>query len=377
MIINFDSASSGILDSKTIDFIRELLTKPEYYANPSSRHSLGQLAKTILNKSRESIAKTLQAQASEIIFTSGGTEANNLLLNILKNVSGKIIYFPGEHPSILGPLNEISKSDRLFLIPTPIKNHRLDLDKLPSLLNDSSALILSPLITELGDQQPLKEISKLVLSVKKNNPEFIWLGDGTGSHILPKRLGYDMLSYSSNKIGGINGTAILFKHHSLKLSPILLGGKQEFGLRAGTENLLAITCFAEIFKKYYQNYHHNNIVLQELKDYFLSISKHLITKGIINYNNLDKANNQIIHLSNFKLRGEDLMLRLSSLGIMVGNGNACNNLNLLGGSPTLQALEYDSIVINNSIRISLQISNRKSEIDVLIAALSEILNNLN
>lgn len=373
-MLNFDSASANTPNLKVLNFLTKISQKAEYFANPSSRHSLGMAAQCILKDSRSKIAKILQVQASEIIFTSGGTEANNLMINLLHpRTSGKVVYFPAEHPSLIAPLIHLSKNSKFELIKTPIHNNRLNTEKLPELLKDAQALILSPIITEIGDRQPLKEIREIVMDSRKNNPNLLWIGDGSTAHILPKKAGYDALTFSGTKIGGIGGCAILYKNHSLKLTPLIRGGKQEFGLRAGTENLLSISCFAEALDSYYQEYLQNQSILQELKEYFFNQTESLFREKLIFCNNLDSNNNHIIHLGNSMLRGEDLMLRLSSLDLMVGNGNACNNLNLMAGNPTLGALRYNPLTINNSIRISLLPTHKKSDIDSLSKGLQTIL----
>ncbi|GAH99575.1 unnamed protein product, partial [marine sediment metagenome] len=245
--IFFDNASTTRIDDKVLKEMESYFR--ENYGNPSSLHDFGELAESAVESARKKVANLVGASAEEIYFTSCGTESNNLALwglaRALKGKGNHIISSVIEHHSVLNPLKEMKKNGwNISLVPVD-KCGLINTKDIENEITDSTILIsIMHANNEIGTIQKLKEIS---LIAKKNN--IIFHSDGVATAgIIPvnvRELGIDAYSFSAQQLHGPKGVAALFIKKGTRIKPIFLGGTQEKGRRAGTENVSGIVGFGK------------------------------------------------------------------------------------------------------------------------------------
>ena len=244
----------------------------EDYGNPSSKHMKGVEAENYIKDAKETIAKTLKCQDKEILFTSGGTESNNMAIigtaMANKRKGNHVIVSSVEHSSVKEPFN--------FLEVTYLKVDSkgiVDIEELKNALDDETILV-SVMYTnnEIGAVEPIEEIGHIV---KSYNPDIVFHVDAIQAYgkfkIIPKKLGIDLLSVSGHKIHGPKGSGFLYIKDKTRIKPIIYGGGQQKGMRSGTENVPAIAGLSAAVKLIYnENFDAKIDKLYELKDYFIS-----------------------------------------------------------------------------------------------------------
>ena len=365
-------------NSATTKICREALLKynevsEAEYGNPSSLHTMGVYAQRILDDARRSILTTLGDKQSHIVFTSSGTEANNLAIigrahsKERYKRGARIITTDSEHASVSEPLLKL-EGEGFEIIRIPTKGGKVDTDALKAALCDKVILVSMMMVNnETGARYNIEEVSKLV---KASCPDAYVHVDATQSYLkLPftkKSIGADMITVSSHKIEGPKGMGALIIDPAVirakGLSPIVFGGGQEGGLRSGTENVPAVAAFAEAAK----------IAFADLDKRFEKTSA--LRRLLIEKLASDDAFSSITltlpecsapHILNITLPGiksETMLHYLSSLGILVSSGSACSS-NSSHVSSALMAYGRTKDEADSSIRISF--SHRNSEDEVL------------
>ena len=346
----------------------------ENYGNPSSIHSFGRSARVQLDEAREKVAYLINAHSSEIIFTSGGTEANNLaLLGVaFKDKEKKIITSKIEHPSVLNPCRQLEEQGvEVHYLDVDGSGH-IDMDDLEAQITESTALIsLQHANSETGVLQNIKRASEIA-----QNKGVLFHTDAVQSVAkIPfdlKNYPVDMLSISSHKFYGPKGVGALYlrKGTPALFSP-LCGGNQEKKRRGGTENVAGIMGFGKACELANENISETS-KLADLRDYFQNRVCELIPKTELWG---DKANRlpNTLNLGFDGVAGDTLLIALDMEGVAVSTGSACSSGTGLP-SPVLRAMGIPNDKINSSIRFSLGSSISKSDLDLVVGILVKVVN---
>jgi len=346
----------------------------ENYGNPSSIHSFGRSARVQLDEAREKVAYLINAHSSEIIFTSGGTEANNLaLLGVaFKDKEKKIITSKIEHPSVLNPCRQLEEQGvEVHYLDVDGSGH-IDMDDLEAQITESTALIsLQHANSETGVLQNIKRASEIA-----QNKGVLFHTDAVQSVAkIPfdlKNYPVDMLSISSHKFYGPKGVGALYlrKGTPALFSP-LCGGNQEKKRRGGTENVAGIMGFGKACELANENISETS-KLADLRDYFQNRVCELIPRTELWG---DKANRlpNTLNLGFDGVAGDTLLIALDMEGVAVSTGSACSSGTGLP-SPVLRAMGIPNDKINSSIRFSLGCSISKSDLDLVVGALVKAVN---
>ena len=369
-IVYLDNAATTKPLQEVIDIITE--TQKNNYGNASSLHRLGLNAEDLLDNCRRMIANSINAKESEIIFTSGGTESNNLAIKgFLKNKKGKIITTTIEHPSVLNVFKELEKEFEVVYINVDNEGF-IDLKELESAV-DNKTLLVSIIHgnNEIGTIQDIKEISNIV---KQKNPETKIHIDACQSFtkidINVKELNIDLMTINAHKIHGPKGVGCLFVKAGIKRSQLNQGGMQEHNLRPGTENIAGIIGFAKAVEIAMNEKQKNIIHMKELQKYM--IEKILLISGteLNGPKELDKRLCNNINISFEHIEGESILMMLNEKGICVSTGSACSSKKL-EPSHVILALGKKHEQAHGSIRFSLSKFNTREEIDYAIEKLKK------
>ncbi|MCL2349951.1 MAG: cysteine desulfurase [Defluviitaleaceae bacterium] len=327
------------------------------FGNPSSLHSIGMAAEKELAKAREVLAKIINASPSEIFFTASGTEANNLALfgGAKKHKGKRIVTSANEHSSVKEPLNKLSSKDGFEI-------HYLQKDGLQDALAEQTCLVaIHHVNSETGE---IQDICAMGSEIKRTSPATLFHVDAIQSFckipIDVKKMQVDMLSMSAHKIGGFKGSGALYVRNGVALSPMILGGGQEGGLRSGTENVTGIMTFAASAEDFWKNTKAHNDHASALKSRFLQALGGV--DGIST--NGENTSPYILNISVAGVRSQVLLNALSDKGVYISSGAACSN-----NKRQKKADEH-------AVRISFSHENTAEEIDTAIALFIESINSL-
>ena len=376
-----NSATTRICDEALEKYIA---VSRECYGNPSSLHALGFEAERIINSARDEICASLGAKGATVIFTASGTEANNLAI-IGRAMSkerykkgAKIITTMGEHASVEAPL-ELLSGMGFSVAKIPTKNGEVDMTALEKELTKDVILVSMMMVNnETGALYDTAAVSKLM---KARCPEALLHIDATQSYLkIPftkAKCGADMITLSSHKIEGPKGVGALLVDPAVMrargLSPLILGGGQEGGMRSGTENVPGIAAFGEAVRIGSAAVRARYLKAKELRDCLIQRIESELTE--ISVTKPKAAAPHIVNITLPKIKSETMLHYLSSLGIYVSSGSACSSN---GGhfSSALTAFGRSEGEADTSIRISLSYRNEKEDIDALIDGLKSGLERL-
>ena len=397
MEVYLDNSATTRCSGEVRAYMDELYDRA--WGNPSSMHNIGVIAEREIKKAKEIIARTLKVNEKELIFTSGGTEADNLAvfgtaLNKSNLHRGKHIISTGiEHPAVLAPLKELEARGYEVTLLNVDKQGIVDIDELREALREDTILVSVMYVNnEIGSVQP---ISKLSETVKKKSPYALFHCDAVQAYgkyrINPKKEGIDLLSVSAHKLHGPKGAGFLYASEKVKLDPLIFGGGQQRGMRSGTENVQGIGGMAKAAELSYENLEEDVERLYGLKEYF--IEEMLKTEGVAGINGVrygvrdteTEAGNtgisreaimesapQIVSVSFEKVRAEVLLHALEDRGIYVSAGSACSS-NKPAVSETLKAIGLEKKYTGSTVRFSFSRETRKEELEYTVLQLREIL----
>ena len=375
MEIYFDNSAT----TRALDEVKDLVVKlmTEDYANPSSRHRKGMEAEQYVKEAAMRIAKTLKVKEKEIIFTSGGTESNNMALlgaALAGQRAGKhIISTRIEHASVYQPLAFLETLGfEVTYLHTDRQGH-ISLEELEQSIRPDTILVSVMYVNnEMGAIEPVEEIASLVHQKGKN---IIFHVDAIQAYgkmeIRPKKQGIDLLSVSGHKIHGPKGVGFLYIDEKVRIKPLLYGGGQQRDLRPGTENVPGIAGLGLAAEEMYRDHKGKVARITELKDYFIDRVQEL--EGVT-VNSLKKSAGapQIASVSFKGVRSEVLLHALEDKGIYVSSGSACSS-NHPAISDTLRAIGVEKDLLDSTLRFSFGLFNTKEEVDICISALEELL----
>jgi len=375
MDVYFDNSASTKVSEKAIEIM--LKTMRDDYANTSGKHIKGVEAESYVKDAADIIAKTLKVKKGEIIFTSGGTESNNMALiggAMSRKRYGKHIIISGiEHPAVYRPAEFLTEQGfELSVLPVNSEG-QVDLELLKSTLRDDTVLVSVMYVNnEIGAIEPVEEISRII---KAKNKDILFHVDAiqayTKLRINPKSQGIDMLSASGHKFHGPKGVGFLYIDSNVKINPIIFGGGHQRGMRSGTLNTTGIAGMGVAAKEAYDNFDERINKISELK-YYLMDELEKTEGAILNTGRGENFAPQVINVSFEDIRAEVLLHALEDRGIYVSSGSACSS-NHPGISGTLKAIGVRENLLDATIRISLSELNNKEEADYFIKNLKELL----
>ncbi|MBB6445722.1 cysteine desulfurase family protein [Bacillus benzoevorans] len=370
-MIYFDNSATTKPFQEVIDsFVK---VSSEYYANPSSLHGFGGQAEKLLSQARAQAAKLLSVKNSEIIFTSGGTEGNNLAVkgtaSFYKNRGNHLITTEIEHPSVREPFKQLeNRGFDVTYIPVDA-NGRVNAGDIERAIRPDTILVsVMHVNNEVGTIQPIKEIGELL----QNYPKIIFHVDhvqGMGKVPLPLYQNHiDLCTISAHKIHGLKGMGILYIREGVQLEPILSGGNQEGKLRSGTENVAGAVSMAKALRLITEKMEHK-------KEHLSNISKTLRNRlknldGVV-VNTPDQiAAPHILNISIPHMKSEVVVHALEDKDIYVSTTSACSSKQKTVSS-TLTAMGVSKEIAGSAIRLSLSYDNTLEEVEKVIAAIAE------
>jgi len=350
------------------------------YGNPSSSHTLGQEAKKALDWARQNLAQFLNCSSKEIIFTSGASESNNLVVKGIK--TEHIITTEIEHHSIESPLQELGR-DRKVVITylKPDKNGLISPESLRKAIRPETGLVtIIYANNETGAIQPIREIGKIIEkeNKKRRESQIYFHTDAVQAigylNCNVKYLHVDMLSLSAHKFYGPKGVGALYLHSPTPLSSLILGGEQELGHRAGTENVPGIVGLGEAIKLVGKEKRAESNRIKELRDYFENKVRNKIPDIKIHSEKAKRLPN-ISNIAFSNAEGESILLALDLKGIAVSTGSACAS-NELKPSHVLSAMGIPTREAQSTIRFSFGKDNTKEDADRAVKELVLIIKKL-
>ena len=377
--IYFDSAATTQVRQEVIDRMTKVLT--ENYGNASSSHSFGRSSKTLVELARKNIAKQLNVTAGEIVFTSGGTEADNLVLrSCVRDLGVKnIITSKIEHHAVLHTVEQLAREYGVI-------NHFVDLDKkggidyshLKDLLesNEQCLVSLMHVNNEIGNLLDIKLVANLCKEHKA-----LFHSDTVQSvghfELDLQEIPIDFLAVSAHKFHGPKGVGFAFIRKNSGIKPLIIGGEQERGFRAGTESLHNIIGLEESLNFAYKNLTKEHQYILGIKQYFIErLNKEF---PIIKFNgysgDIDKSTYTMINvcLPVDPKKSSTLLFQLDLKGIACSKGSACQSGSDQGSHVLSQILD-DEDMLKPSIRFSFSKYNTKDEVDYVIDILKEFIN---
>lgn len=375
MEIYFDNAAT----TRVIPEVREIVldTMDEEYGNPSSLHLKGVGAEKYIRYARNVISKQLKCDGKELIFTSGGTESNNLaLIGIAlanKRAGNHIITTGIEHASVYNPILYLQELGFRVTFLQVDEQGKVDLRQLRSELCEDTILVSTMAVNnEIGTIEPVEEIGKLIKEYNETNNRFVvYHVDGIQAfgkmNIYPKRIGIHALSISGHKIHGPKGSGVLFVDSSVKIKPILYGGGQEKGMRSGTENTAAIAGLGKATEVAYEHLEENCSRMEKVKQ--------VLIEGATKIEGVTNNSGEAPHIASLSFRGvrsEVLLHALEDKGIYVSAGSACSS-NHPAISGVLKAIHLDPELLESTLRFSFSEFNTVEEAQYTVTVLEELL----
>ncbi len=375
MEVYLDNSATTRCFPEVAELMKQIMC--EDYGNPSSLHRKGVQAENYLRTAKETIAKILKVNEKELLFTSGGTESDNLALIGAAHANcrrGKhLITTLIEHPAILQTMKYLEEEGyRVTYLPVDEKGC-IRLEDLQRAITGETILV-SIMYTnnEVGSQQPIAQAGALI---KKMNPQILFHVDavqGFGkARIYPKKMNIDMLSVSGHKIHGPKGVGFLYVDSHVKLKPIVFGGGQQGGMRSGTENVPGIAGIAKAAQIMYANYDQDMEKLYNLKKCFIEGVKK-IDQVIVNGPDCMDGAPHIVSVSFSGVRSEVLLHSLEDKGIYVSAGSACS-AHKPQPSATLMAMGVPKDLLSSTIRFSFSVFTTMEEINYTLETLYDII----
>lgn len=370
----FDHAATTPVREEVIEAMIPYFGKE--YGNASVMYSLGRNARRAINKAREQVAEALNCSATEIYFTSCGSESDNLAIKGYayenKDKGNHIITSKIEHHAALDACKTLEKQGFRVTYLNVDKDGKIDLEELKnSICNETILISIMYANNEIGTIEPIEEIGKI--AKEKGITFHTDAVQAIGNvKIDVQKLNIDMLSLSGHKFYAPKGVGALYVRDGIKFAKLQDGGEQENNKRGGTENVAEIVGLGKAIQLIYSEFDEYNARLKMLRDYFLSeIQKNL--DGIKINGDLKNRLPGNANISFEGVDGSELLFKLDELGICASAGSACSTSNP-EPSHVLTAIGLDSKYINGTLRITFGRDNKKDDVNYLVNSLKEIIN---
>lgn len=376
--------------TKVTEGVRDIVCKVLYedYGNPSSMHRLGVKAEQYMKEAAATIASSLKVEPKEILFTSGGTEANNLALigtaMANRRRGNHIITTRIEHPSVHQTLVYLEGNGFEISFAPVDASGKLIKEKLFELIKENTLMVSIMYVNnEIGAVQ---DITELAAELKNRKKDLIFHVDAVQAfgkyRIYPKRIGIDLLSFSGHKIHGPKGIGALYASDKVKINPTIFGGGHQRGLRSGTENVPAIAGLGQAVTELYTNFEAKMSRLYSIKQKFLlEVSK---LEGVsingmpmecsdsFEMEQLKKTAPHIMSVSFQGVRSEVLLHALEDKGVYVSAGSACSSHHPTP-SVTLTAIGLPKDLMDSTLRFSMSEMTTEDEIDYTLEQIKQLL----
>jgi cysteine desulfurase len=395
--IYLDHAATTYLDPRVLEVMKPYFSKE--FGNPSSFNSVGMRAKDVLAQCREKVAKLLNAESKEIIFTGSGTESVNLAIQGVaranrKNINekgnkkntgkeseykskcnGHIITSQIEHHAVLDTCKYLEKEegfDVTYLKPD--KFGMISAEQVKEALRKDTVLVtIMYSNNEVGTINPISEIAKVVKSAGA-----IFHTDACQAggilDIDVEKLDLDLMTLNGSKLYGPKGTGMLYVRKGTRIKPLMFGGGQEFGLRSGTENLPGIVGFTKALELAQESREKEAARLIKLRDKLVNEIIKIVPDTVLNGHPTERLPNNV-NISFLNVEGESLLLHLNEQGICASSGSACTSKDL-EPSHVLVAMGLPYELAHGSIRFTLGKRTTEEDVDLVISVLPEIVKTL-
>ena len=369
-----NSATTRVFDSVRDVMVQAMMAD---YGNTSSRHMKGVEAENYIKSAREEIAKSLKVKDKEIIFTSGGTESNNMaLIGVAmanKRAGNHLITTGIEHASIYNTMIFLEEQGfRVTYLPTD-ENGDVSLDALREAICDETILISIMYVNnEMGAVEPIEEIAKIIKEKKSKAYFHVDAIQAYGKYVIrPKKMGIDLMSVSAHKIHGPKGVGFLYVDEKVKIKPIIFGGGQQKNMRSGTENVPGCAGMGMAVKEMYTNHDAKVEQIYALKDRMVKGLQEIEGVTVHGLTGRDSAP-QIVSAGFEGVRAEVLLHALEDRGVYVSSGSACSS-NHPGISGTLKGIGVKDSLLDSTLRFSFGLFNTEDDVDYCLEQLRELL----
>ena len=374
MEVYFDNSATTRVSDRVMEIVEK--TMREDYGNPSAKHMMGVRAERYVKDAAAKIAKTLKVQDKEILFTSGGTESDNLALigcALANERRGKhLITTSVEHPAVYQPLSFLeSLGFETTVLPVDADGH-ISIGELKAAVRKDTILVSVMYVNnEVGAVEPIAEIAA---AIRERNPDTLLHVDAIQGYgkfrIYPKREGIDLLAVSGHKLHAPKGVGFLYIDSRVKIRPILFGGGQQKGMRSGTINVPGIAGLGVACEEAYQNFDEKISGMARLKDLIIDGVTEL--PGVtVNSKKGSGSAPHIVSISVEGVRSEVLLHALEDRGIYVSSGSACSS-NHPGISGTLKGIGLPEELLDATIRVSLCETNTEEEVRCFLENFREL-----
>ncbi|RMG82440.1 MAG: cysteine desulfurase [Bacteroidetes bacterium] len=371
--VYFDNAATTPIAPEVVEAVTKVMT--DVFGNPSSIHAYGREARSIIEKARRNVAKSINALPGEVFFTSGGTEADNMAIRCSVEDLGveRIITSPLEHHAVLHVAEDIAARGKAELQFVEVDNKGyVDLNHLEELLKNTNKKTLVSLMhanNEIGNLTDIKNVGALA---KQYGAYFHTDTVQTMAHfpIDVKDIQADFITCSAHKFHGPKGIGFLYINNEVKIKPLIHGGAQERNMRAGTENIYGIVGLDKALQLAVENMEEHQAHVKGIKDYMIAKLEEEL-EGV--QFNGDPKGNSLYTVLNVRLpeseKGEMMLFNLDIQGVACSGGSACSSGSDVG-SHVLKALGVDAS--RPSVRFSFSRYNTKEEVDYVVEVLKEI-----
>lgn len=369
-----DNSATTRCSERAKDLMVQLLL--EDYGNPSSLHMKGVEAEKFIKEAKTKIAKTLKVDEKEILFTSGGTESNNMALigtaMANKRAGNHIITTSIEHASVSATTGYLEELGFRVTYLKVDKDGIISLDELKEAVCEDTILVsLMVVNNEIGAVEPIEEAVKII---KNKNPKTLVHVDAIQAYgkyrIFPKRIGIDLMSVSGHKIHAPKGTGFLFIKEKTKIKPIIYGGGQQNNMRSGTENVPGVAALGEAAAEIYEDFDAKIERLYTLKEHFVAEVSQIEGVSINGKTGRDSAP-QIVSVSIEGVRSEVMLHTLEDREIYVSAGSACSS-NKPSVSSTLKSIGLKPSLLDSTIRFSFSVHTTMEEINYALDVMREV-----
>ena len=370
-----DNSATTRCSQTVADKMMEMLVKD--YGNPSSLHMKGVTAENAINEAKKKIARTLKVNDKEILFTSGGTESNNLAIigsAMANHRAGKhIITTVMEHASVSSTMKFLEENGfEVTYLGVDSLGH-ISPDELENAIREDTILVsIMHVNNEIGAVNDMEEIGRII---KEKNPNTLFHIDAIQSYgklwVYPKKMKCDLLSVSGHKFHGPKGCGFLYIKDKTKIRPIIYGGGQQKGRRSGTENVPAYAALGLAAEEIYTGFEEKQNHLYELRDYFIQeVTKipGISINGDISHNNAP----HIVSVSIEGVRAEVILHALEDKEIYVSAGSACSS-NKPAISSTLKGIGVKPELLDSTVRFSFCVHTTREELDYALEVMNQVI----
>ncbi len=386
MEVYLDNSATTKVTEKVKERVMKVLD--EDFGNPSSMHRLGSKAETYMKEAAMSLANCLKVEPKELVFTSGGTESNNLALigtaMANKRRGRHIISTRIEHPSVHQPLLYLEENGFTISFAPVDETGKLIKDKLYELIREDTILVSVMYVNnEIGAVQEVKELATELKNRKKDIIFHVDAVQAFGKYrIYPKREGIDLLTLSGHKIHGPKGSGALYISDKVRVSPIIFGGGHQRGIRSGTENVPAIAGLGQAVDELYERHEEKIARMYGLKQKFLrelqkleGVYFHGLPKECTDEFEMELLKTTAPHIVSVSfdgVRSEVFLHALEDRGVYVSAGSACSSHHPQP-SVTLTAINLPKNLMDSTLRISMSDQTTEEEVDYAIKQIKELL----